>query len=231
MLLQNLRYLCGNITLDPYQGRLRMACLHMACYKFYVFTCLLKNASRANERINPIDLKQKLQKLLLPLNVTRIFTLQFILQCIANFCRSFNAIYGRLGRCACTFIVGEMCAILAMRSGLLYHKRQSTTLTCAPSHYFSTHFKTNSIDIASYCKSAFGFQSVREQELRRKFNFLVKRSQRQDSLCSCKYANFVAGETIIAARAAQSVSANLNINNCIFGLVILTAQVYAYLKL
>ena len=39
---------------------------------------------------------------------------------------------------------------------------------------FMKIFNTNSIDIVSYCPSAFGFHSVREQVLRRKINFLAK---------------------------------------------------------
>ena len=42
---------------------------------------------------------------------------------------------------------------------------------------FMKILNTNSIDIVSYCQSAFGFHSVREQVLRRKITFVAKLNQ------------------------------------------------------
>ena len=56
---------------------------------------------------------------------------------------------------------------------------------------------TNSIDIVSYCQSAFGFHSVREQVLRRKIDFLAKLNQCQNSICSSLSANRVASELLL----------------------------------
>ena len=62
---------------------------------------------------------------------------------------------------------------------------------------FMKIFHINSIDIASYCLSEFGFDSVREQVLRRKINFLAKLIQCQNSLCSSLSANRVSIELLL----------------------------------
>ena len=92
-------------------------------------------------------------------------------------------------------------------------------------------FNTNSMDIVSYCQSALGFHSVREQVLRRNINFLAKLNQCQNSLCSSLSANRAASEAIIAAHTAQCFSATLTL------IVIVSLrpmsilnQAYSYLK-
>ena len=62
---------------------------------------------------------------------------------------------------------------------------------------FMKIFNTNSIDTVSYCQSAFGFHSVREQVLRRKINLLAKLNQCQNSMCSSLSANRVASELLL----------------------------------
>ena len=70
---------------------------------------------------------------------------------------------------------------------------------------------TNFLDIVSYCKSAFAFQSVREHVLRSKINFLVTLKQCQNSLCSCLSTNRVASDAVIDTHTAQCVSATLKL--------------------
>ena len=58
-------------------------------------------------------------------------------------------------------------------------------------------FDTNSIDIVSYCQSAFRFHSVSEEVLKRNINFLAKLNQCQNSLCSSLSANRVDSELLL----------------------------------
>ena len=56
-------------------------------------------------------------------------------------------------------------------------------------------FHTNSIDIVSYCDSAFDVQSVSEQAVTRKINIINKLS-RSRTHCARGYANRVANELL-----------------------------------
>ena len=92
-------------------------------------------------------------------------------------------------------------------------------------------FNINSIDIVCYFQSTFGFNSVREQVLRRNINFLAKLNQCQNSLCSSLSANSDASKAIIAAHTAQRVSATLTLTVFLpLRPMRVLNQAYAYLK-
>ena len=103
--------------------------------------------------------------------------------CKASLYRSFNAIYGRLGRCASPEVIVHLLSSKCMPVLLYGIDSCPTNVTevCSLQHpgtmAFMNIFNTNSIDIVSYCQSAFGFHSVHEQVLRRKINFLLKLNQ------------------------------------------------------
>ena len=97
--------------------------------------------------------------------------------CKASFYLSFNAIYGRLGRCVSPEVIVHLLSSKCMPV-LLYglnscpaNVTELRSLEHPVTMAFMTIFITNSIDIVSYCQSAFGFHSLREQVLRRKINF------------------------------------------------------------
>ena len=121
----------------------------------------------------------------------------------ASFYRSFNAIYGRLGRCASLEVIVHLLSSKCMPV-LLYgldscpaNVTELRSLEHPVNRAFMKIFNTNSIDIVSYCQFAFGFHSVREQLLRRKINFLAKLNQYQNSLCSSLSANREASELLL----------------------------------
>ena len=123
--------------------------------------------------------------------------------CKVSFYRSFNAIYGRLGRCASPEVIVHLLSSKCMQV-LLYgldscpvNVTELRSLEHPVNMAFIKIFNTNSIDIVSYCQSAFGFHSVREQVLRRKINFLAKLNQCQNSLFSSLSANRVASELLL----------------------------------
>ena len=113
--------------------------------------------------------------------------------------RSFNAIYGRLGRCASPEVIVHLLSPKCMPVLLYGLDSCPANVTELRSFEhpvimaFMKNFNTNSIDIVSYCQSAFGFHSVREQVLRRKINF----NQCQNSMCSSLSANRVASELLL----------------------------------
>ena len=117
--------------------------------------------------------------------------------------RSFNAIYGRLDRCTSPEVIVRLLSSKCMPV-LLYGLDSCPTnvtelrlLEHTVNVAFMKIFNTNFIDIVSYCQSAFGFHSVREQVLRRKINFLAKLNKCQNSLCSSLSANRVASELLL----------------------------------
>ena len=93
---------------------------------------------------------------------------------------------------------------------------------------------TNSIDVVSYCQFTFGFQSVREQVLRRKINGLVKPGKCQNSPCSCLSADREASEAIIVAHTAKCVGETLTLTVFLglpfVPLTPISNQAYAYLR-
>ena len=110
--------------------------------------------------------------------------------CKASFYRSFNAIYGRLDRCASLEVIVHLLSSKCMPV-LLYgldscpaNVTELRSLEHPVTMAFTKFFNTNFIDIVSYCQSVFGFHSEREQVLRRKINFLAKLNQCQNSICS-----------------------------------------------
>ena len=119
--------------------------------------------------------------------------------CKASFYRSFNAIYGRLSRCASPEVIVHLLSSKCtpvLLYGLDSCPANVTELRSIEHPVIMASMKilnTNSIDIV-YCQSAFGFHSVREQMLRRKINFLAKLNQCQNSLCSSLSTNRVASE-------------------------------------
>ena len=124
-------------------------------------------------------------------------------KCKASFYRSFNAIYGRHGRYASPEVIVHLLSSKCMPV-LLYglescpaNVTELRLLEHPVTMAFIKMFNTNSIDIVSYCHSAFDFHSVREQLLRRKINFLAKLNQCQNSLCSSLSANRVASELLL----------------------------------
>ena len=120
-----------------------------------------------------------------------------------GFYRSFNTIYGRLGRCASPEVIVHLSTSKCMPV-LLYgldscptNATELRSLEQRVTMEFMKIFHTHSIDIASYCQYAFGFHSVREQLLRHNINFLAKLIQCQNSLCSSLSANRVAIELLL----------------------------------
>ena len=120
--------------------------------------------------------------------------------CKASFYRIFNAIYGCFGRCASPEVIVHFLSSKCMPV-LLYgldscpaNVTELRSLEHPVTMSFMQIFNTNSIDIVSYCQSAFGFHSMREQVLRRKINFLAKLNQCQNSMCSSLSANRVTSE-------------------------------------
>ena len=100
--------------------------------------------------------------------------------CKANFFRSFNAINGRLGRCASPEVIVQLLSSKCMPV-LLYgldscpaNVTELRSLEHPVTMAFMKIFNTNSIDIVSYCQFAFGIHSVCEQVLKRKIKFLAK---------------------------------------------------------
>ena len=131
-------------------------------------------------------------------SIARTFKCCFY-NCKASFYRSFNAIYGRLGRCASPEVIVLFLSLKFMPA-LLYgldscpaNATGLRSLEHPVTMEFMTIFNTNSIDIVSY---TFGFHFVRVQVLRRKINFLAKLYQCQNSLCSSLSANRVASELL-----------------------------------
>ena len=97
--------------------------------------------------------------------------------CKSSCYRSFDAIYGRLGRCASPEVIVHLLSSKCMPV-LIYgldscpaNVTELRSLENPVTMAFMKIFNINSIDIVSYCYSAFGFHSVREQVLRRKIHF------------------------------------------------------------
>ena len=95
-------------------------------------------------------------------------------RCKASFCRSLNAIFGHLGRCASPQVTVHLLSSKCMPV-LLYGRDSCPTnatdlrsLELPVTRAFTNIVNTKSIDIVSYYESASGFKSVREQMLRRK---------------------------------------------------------------
>ena len=123
--------------------------------------------------------------------------------CKASFYCSFNAIYGRLDRCASPEVIVHLLSSKCVPV-LLYgldscpaNVTELRSLEHPVTMAFMKIVNTNSIDIVSYCQSAFCFHSVREQVLRHKINFLAKLNQSQNSICSSLSANQVTSELLL----------------------------------
>ena len=127
-------------------------------------------------------------------------------KCCFDNCKArfyYNAIYGRLGRCASPEVIVHLLSSKCMPV-LLYvldsfpaNVTELRLLEHPVNMAFMKIVKTNSIDIVSYCQSAFGFHSMCDQVLRRKIIFLAKLNQCQNSLCSSLSANQVARELLL----------------------------------
>ena len=136
--------------------------------------------------------------------------------CKVIFYSLFNVIAGRLGRCGSPEVIVYLLSSKCMPI-LLYSLDSCPTnvtdlraLEHPVTMTFVKMFKTNSIDIVSYCQTAFGFHSVREQVLRRKINFFAKPTHCLNSLCSSLSANRVASKQLLL-RTQLGVSATLTL--------------------
>ena len=120
----------------------------------------------------------------------------------SSYYRSFNAIFGRIGRfasvetvmylikskCIPFLIYGiEACQTHSSDIKTLYHPIIATLMKV---------FNTRSADVIRDCQIAFGFRSLREQILTRKINFLNKFSNCPNSICSVTLANCAKNELL-----------------------------------
>ena len=98
-------------------------------------------------------------------------------KCKTSFYRSFNAIFGRLGRHASAETILQLLQSKCMPV-LLYglkafpsNSSDYTSLEHPVTMAFMKVFKTNSVTIVNECQDAFGFDTVRRQIIKRKIIF------------------------------------------------------------
>ena len=120
--------------------------------------------------------------------------------CKASFYRSFNAIYGRLGRCASPEVILHLLSSKCMP--VLLHGLDScppnvTELRSLEHPVTMALWKFSTLIILTLAATAnphLAFIPCAKLALRRKINFLAKLNQCQNSLCSSLSANRVASE-------------------------------------
>ena len=96
------------------------------------------------------------------------------------FYRSFNAIFGRLGRYASAETIIQllqskcMPVLLCGFEACPINSSDYTSLEHPVTMAFMKVFKTNSVTVVNECKEAFGFDTVRRQIIKCTINFFVK---------------------------------------------------------
>ena len=116
--------------------------------------------------------------------------------CKTSFYRSFNAIFGRLGRYASAETTIQllqskcMPVLLNDLEACSINFSDYTSLEHSVTMAFMKVFKTNSVIVVNECQEAFGFDTVRRQIIKRKINCLVKMCKNINSMgaVATKYA-------------------------------------------
>jgi len=106
-----------------------------------------------------------------------------------SFYRAFNAMFGKIGRCASEEVIIELLKIKCLPV-LLYglescplNKTQIISLDFAISSAFSKIFCTKSQDIIDTCRTLFNCQPVADSLCTRKRNFLCKYVRSSNVIC------------------------------------------------
>ena len=120
----------------------------------------------------------------------------------SSYYRSFNAIFGRIGRFASLetvmYLIKSKC-IPVLIYGVEACPTHSSGIKPLDHPIIATFmkvFNTKSADVIRDCQTAFGFRSLHEQILTRKINFLNKFISCPNAICSVTLANCAKNELL-----------------------------------
>jgi hypothetical protein len=120
-----------------------------------------------------------------------------------SFYRNFNAIYGKIGRCASLDVVFHLIDVKCI-PGLMYglnacpvNKSESRSLDFTVYRIIAKVLGTTSSDIVNECRNAFGLDTIKDNILKSKRKFLTRYINTENKICSIFSMNATAENAML----------------------------------